>query len=107
MRRILRRATLVPFVVVVASYAVFGFVSGDIVADDARWAAVFLSNFHFEATGTNYFTAKLPPSPLQNFWSLSVEEQMYLVYPTLFLVMARLKSRWSLRAKYVQLLSWS
>jgi peptidoglycan/LPS O-acetylase OafA/YrhL len=98
-RRILPAATLVILVVVVASYVVLGYVSGDIVANDGRWAAVFLSNFHFEATGTNYFTAKLPPSPLQNFWSLSVEEQFYLVYPTLFLVMARLKSRWSLRAK--------
>ena len=98
-RRILPAATLVILVVVVASYVALGYVSGDFVANDGRWAAVFLSNFHFEATGTNYFTAKLPPSPLQNFWSLSVEEQFYLVYPTLFLVMARLKGRWSLRAK--------
>ena len=84
---------------VAASYLALGFVSGNLVADDGRWAAVFLSNFHFEAVGTNYFTAKLPPSPLQNFWSLSVEEQFYVVYPTLFLVMARLKGRLSHQAK--------
>ena len=30
-------------------------------------------------------TALRPPSPLQNFWSLSVEEQFYLIYPSLFL----------------------
>ena len=29
-----------------------------------------------------------PPSPLQNFWSLAVEEQFYVVYPTLFLLVA-------------------
>ncbi len=99
LRRILPAATLVIIVVVAASYLMLGYVSGDIVADDGRWAAVFLSNFHFEAVGTNYFTANLPPSPLQNYWSLSVEEQFYVVYPTLFLLIARLKSRLSLQTK--------
>jgi peptidoglycan/LPS O-acetylase OafA/YrhL len=98
-RRILPAATLVILVVAVSCYVMLGSVSGDLVADDGRWAAVFLSNFHFEAIGTNYFTAKLPPSPLQNFWSLSVEEQFYLVYPTLFLVVARVKGRLSLQTK--------
>jgi hypothetical protein len=45
-------------------------------------------------------TAGLPPSPLLNFWSLAVEEQFYLVYPTLFLLVAALHLRWwSLRAR--------
>ena len=101
LRRILPAATLVIVVTVIASYLLLGFVSGDAVANDGRWAAVFLSNFHFEEVGTNYFTAKLPPSPLQNFWSLSVEEQFYFVYPTLFLLIARLKGRLSQQTKMV------
>jgi peptidoglycan/LPS O-acetylase OafA/YrhL len=99
LRRILPAATLVILVAVIASYPLLGFVSGDAVANDGRWAAVFLSNFHFEEVGTNYFTANLPPSPLQNFWSLSVEEQFYFVYPTLFLLVARLKGRLSQQTK--------
>src|ERR1035438_1489367 len=98
-RRILPAATLVILVTVVATYVVLGGVSGNNVADDGRWAAVFLANFHFEAVGTNYFTATLPPSPLQNYWSLSVEEQFYVVYPTLFLLVARVKGRFSLRTR--------
>jgi peptidoglycan/LPS O-acetylase OafA/YrhL len=98
-RRILPAATLVIFVTVIAAYLALGYVSGNSVANDGRWAAVFLSNFHFESVGTNYFTAKLPPSPLQNFWSLSVEEQFYFVYPTLFFLIARVKGRVSLQAK--------
>ena len=98
-RRILPAATLVIGVVVAASYLALGYVSGNVVADDGRWAAIFLSNFHFEAVGTNYFTAQLPPSPLQNFWSLSVEEQFYVVYPTLFLIIARFKGRLSFQVK--------
>src|ERR1035438_5755814 len=98
-RRILPAATLVIVATVVAAYVVLGVVSGNYVADDGRWAAVFLANFHFESVGTNYLTAALPPSPLQNYWSLSVEEQFYVVYPTLFLVVARVRGRFSLRTR--------
>src|ERR1035438_3934496 len=98
-RRILPAATLVIVATVVAAYLVLGVVSGNYVADDGRWAAVVLANFHFEAVGTNYLTAALPPSPLQNYWSLSVEEQFYVVYPTLFLLVARVKGRFSLRTR--------
>ncbi len=68
-------------------------------ATDARWTAVFLANFHFASIGTDYLTAQLPPSPLQNFWSLAVEEQFYLVYPTLFLLVAGIRTRWSMQAR--------
>jgi peptidoglycan/LPS O-acetylase OafA/YrhL len=100
-RRILPAATLVILVTVAASYLFIGYVSGNTVANDGRWAAAFLANFHFEAVGTNYFTASLPPSPLQNFWSLSVEEQFYIVYPTIFLIVAKLRGRLSLQVKMV------
>jgi peptidoglycan/LPS O-acetylase OafA/YrhL len=68
-------------VTILASYHWLGFVRGAEVADDAKWCAVFLGNFHFLAIGTNYFSSQLPPSPLQNYWSLGVEEQFYVVYP--------------------------
>ena len=100
-RRILPAATLVIVATVIASYVALGYVAGNSVADDGRWAAAFLANFHFEAVGTDYFTSKLPPSPLQNFWSLSVEEQFYFVYPTLFFLVAKAKGRLSLQAKMV------
>ncbi|MGP0109428.1 MAG: acyltransferase family protein, partial [Acidimicrobiales bacterium] len=98
-RRILPAATLVILVTVSFTYVVLGFVIGNNVANDGRWAAVFLANFHFESVGTNYLTAALPPSPLQNFWTLSVEEQFYVVFPTLFLLVARVKGRFSLRTR--------
>ena len=91
LRRILPAATLVILATVVASYLLLGYVSGDSVANDGRWAAVFLSNLHFAKAGTNYLTSMLPPSPLQNYWSLSVEEQFYIVFPTLFLLAARIR----------------
>ena len=98
-RRILPAATLVIVVAVAASYVALGVVTGANTAGDGRWAAVFLANFHFESIGTNYLLALRSPSPLQNFWSLSVEEQFYIVYPTIFLVMAKFRGSLSLRAR--------
>ncbi len=98
-RRILPAATLVLITTVVAAYVLLGTASGLGTADDAKWAALFLANFHFAAVGTNYLSAQLPPSPLQNLWTLSVEEQFYVVYPTLFLLVAGLRLRLHLRTK--------
>ena len=98
-RRILPAATLVLVVTVVAAHFVVAAATAQQTAVDAKWAAVFLANFHFAAVGTNYLTAQLPPSPLQNLWTLSVEEQFYLVYPTVFLLIAAVRSRVSLRTK--------
>jgi len=98
-RRILPAATLVILVTALFTYICLGVVSGNQTADDGRWAAVFLANFHFEAVGTDYFAALRPPSPLQNFWSLSVEEQFYVVYPSLFLILSRFKGRLALRTR--------
>ena len=100
-RRILPAATLVIVATVVAAYVVLGVVFANPTAVDARWTAVFLANFHFASIGTDYLNANQPPSPLLNFWSLAVEEQFYLVYPTIFLVVTGLRTRLSLRTRLV------
>ena len=102
-RRIIPAATIVIVVTVVLSYVFLGIFGGNRTATDGVWATIFLANFHFASTGTNYLTAYQPPSPLQNFWTLSVEEQFYLVYPTLFLLvgMARVAVSFRLRLAIV------
>jgi peptidoglycan/LPS O-acetylase OafA/YrhL len=98
-RRIIPAATVVIIATVAASYIFLGSLAGHRSAVDGRWAAVFLANFHFAAEGTNYLAAQAPPSPLQQFWSLAVEEQFYLVYPTLFLFVASARFAFSFRAR--------
>jgi peptidoglycan/LPS O-acetylase OafA/YrhL len=90
-RRILPAASLVIVVTVALAYIFLDLGESSRTASDGLWAAVFLANFHFIASGTNYLASQQPPSPLQNFWSLAVEEQFYVVYPTFFLLVAKMR----------------
>jgi peptidoglycan/LPS O-acetylase OafA/YrhL len=83
-RRILPACTLVLVNTVVAAFLLLGTNRAVRVAIDGQWAALFAGNIRQIAIGSNYLTAQLPPSPLQHFWSLAVEEQFYLIWPSLF-----------------------
>ncbi len=85
-RRILPAATLV--ILVVLAYAVWQLPTTRLTdaAADGTWAAFFLANVHFAAEGVQYFQPS-EPSPFQHYWSLSVEEQFYLVWPVLALLL--------------------
>ncbi|GIE96626.1 acyltransferase family protein [Paractinoplanes rishiriensis] len=82
-RRILPASTVVLIAVTLAGYHWLGFLRGDEIASDARWAALFAANFNFAQQGVDYLTSQAAPSPLQHFWSLAVEEQFYFVWPAL------------------------
>lgn len=85
-RRILPSALLVLAVTVGASNLLLTALRSRDVQLDALYAAVFAANFRFEALGADYFQQDQPPSPIQHYWSLSIEEQFYFVWPLLLLV---------------------
>lgn len=60
---------------------------------DAVWSFFFAGNWRYAATGTDYFQEGTAPSPLQHFWSLSVEEQFYFIWPWLLLAVFALTPR--------------
>ncbi len=41
----------------------------------------YVQNWHLLNRGQSYFEQEALPSPLQHAWSLSIEEQFYLVWP--------------------------
>ncbi len=53
----------------------------DVVRRDVTAAALYFSNFHFADRAVDYFRLDDPPSLVMHFWSLSVEEQFYVVWP--------------------------
>ncbi|MEU6135257.1 acyltransferase family protein [Nocardioides sp. NPDC047086] len=87
--RILPAATVTMVSVLVASALLLPEHRTESIAGDSVWSAAFMANVHFALDAVDYFNTEAP-SPLQHYWSLSVEEQFYLVWPLAVLVAALL-----------------
>jgi peptidoglycan/LPS O-acetylase OafA/YrhL len=80
-RRLLPAVFLLLIVVVVYGSTVLNAFELDQLRGDAVASLFYVANWHFIATGQNYFNLFLTPSPLQHLWSLAIEEQFYLLWP--------------------------
>ena len=87
-RRLLPHATLVLVATTVAALFLLPPLDRADVGRDASAAGLFVANWHFAAEATDYLTAG-DRSPVLHYWSLSVEEQFYLFWPLLLLVVTR------------------
>ncbi len=92
-RRIVPAATLVVIATLLASWRWLSPLRMPSITLDGVFAAISGINWRLAANGTDYFQATAPPSPLQHYWSLSVEEQFYAVWPLLLVLSALLLGR--------------
>ena len=93
MRRIFPMAVVVLMCTVAVGFAVLTVKRADATLVDAIWAFFSLENWHLAWQGTDYFHGTDAVSPVQQYWSLSVEEQFYLVWPLLMMALATLAAR--------------
>jgi peptidoglycan/LPS O-acetylase OafA/YrhL len=89
---------LLLMVVVVAIWADTFLASEEVhlLRGDALAAVFYVANWRMMSSGGDYFAQTAAPSPLQHTWSLGIEEQFYLAWPVLLLVVFLLRQpqRW-------------
>ncbi|MCD9199746.1 acyltransferase family protein [Aeromicrobium wangtongii] len=71
---------------------------GDIVS-----AALYVVNWRLADRGVDYLAEDVGQSPVQHYWSLAVEEQFYLVWPILMLIIGLVAARRWKRGAFVVL----
>jgi len=81
-RRLLPVAVFVLAFIVVVSAILFSPARNASVSGDVVSAALYFANWRYVAEAVDYFAFESPTvSPVQHYWSLSVEEQFYLLWP--------------------------
>jgi peptidoglycan/LPS O-acetylase OafA/YrhL len=82
-RRLLPAANLTLVAVCLAAYLWMPPSTWPITAADMAASTLYAENWMLVRRSVDYLAQDEPPSPLQHFWSLAVEEQFYLGWPLL------------------------
>ena len=92
-RRIVPAATLVLLVIAV-SVPLLPEVRWEETAQGIIAAALYFENWHLSQLAVDYLGAENLPSPVQHYWSLSIEEQFYIVWPVLMMAASLFSRKW-------------
>lgn len=95
MRRLLPMSLVV--VIATVAFGVFMLEPGRLreLTTVALGAIGFSTNFVLYYTSSEYLLGVTPPSPLQHYWSLAVEEQFYLLWPLVVVAVMKIgRKQW-------------
>jgi peptidoglycan/LPS O-acetylase OafA/YrhL len=98
-RRLLPAATLVLVVTALVGWWVLPGSAWEALSEDVMAAALYVVNWALAFRSVDYLAEDAAASPVQHYWSLSVEEQFYLVIPIMIIGLAWLSRRfgWGVR----------
>ncbi len=94
-RRLLPALVVMVAVVVLCAHVVDPSLGGSALRFDGLAALFYVANWHAIFGASNYFGQSAPGSPLVHLWTLAVEEQFYLVWPPVVLVLLHLGRRFT------------
>lgn len=96
-RRLLPAAVLVLVVTAAAAWVVVPGLRRHDIGTDVAGAAVYVVNWVLAHRAVDYLASDALPSPVQHYWSLSVEEQFYVVWPLALLALVWVLRRFGRR----------
>ena len=93
-RRLLPAAVVVVVATSLVSLLVAPLVRRIPLVADAQSSLLYVANWHFLGQLNDYFATGVDKSPFLHYWSLSIEEQFYVGFPLLLVLLTRASRRW-------------
>jgi peptidoglycan/LPS O-acetylase OafA/YrhL len=92
-RRLLPASATVLLFSALVAYVYLPFTQRPTFGGDIRAAALYVVNWRLADRAVDYLAEDVGASPVQHYWSLSVEEQFYLLWPVLMLMVGVFAAR--------------
>jgi peptidoglycan/LPS O-acetylase OafA/YrhL len=92
-RRLLPAATLVLLVALLGTVLFISKARWEEIGNQILASALYVENWRLAAVAVSYLEADTLPSPVQHYWSLSIEEQFYIVWPLVMMGVTWLSRR--------------
>jgi len=92
-RRLLPAATLVLLVALLGTLLFISKARWEEIGNQILASALYVENWRLAHEAVSYLEADTLPSPVQHYWSLSIEEQFYIVWPLVMIGVTWLSRR--------------